>query len=82
MTSSSLLPVVGQRVGIKGRSEDGVVRFVGSTQFAPGVWIGVELSSVRFPFLLYSCLLHENIQFDDLYFVIWDIYMYVLTFFN
>ncbi len=36
---------VGSRVLFKG--EPGVVRFVGETQFAPGVWIGVELQEAN-----------------------------------
>ncbi|GEQ68378.1 hypothetical protein JCM33374_g2046 [Metschnikowia sp. JCM 33374] len=36
-----MTPSVGQRVHVRG--EAGVVRFVGTTQFAPGNWVGVEL---------------------------------------
>ena len=34
---------VGQRVGIKGKSLQGVIRWMGTAEFAEGNWIGVEL---------------------------------------
>eukprot|EP00750_Incisomonas_marina_P011700 INCI16405.2.p1 GENE.INCI16405.2~~INCI16405.2.p1 ORF type:complete len:393 (+),score=41.55 INCI16405.2:102-1181(+) len=36
---------VGSRVVAKGRYSDGVVRFIGTTEFSAGEWIGVELDS-------------------------------------
>lgn len=37
------MPVVGQAVNVRG--EPGVVRYVGPTEFAEGVWVGVELNN-------------------------------------
>ncbi len=40
---------VGDRVTIP-KSKDsgvGIVRFVGQTQFSPGIWVGIELSKSR-----------------------------------
>lgn len=35
---------VGERVVVKDKGIEGTVRFVGVTEFAPGYWVGVELS--------------------------------------
>lgn len=34
---------VGERVIVKEKGLEGTVRFVGTTEFAPGYWVGVEL---------------------------------------
>jgi len=39
--------VVGESVQVRPSNLSGVVRYVGSTQFAPGLWVGVELDTSR-----------------------------------
>lgn len=34
---------VGEKVLVKDKGLEGTVRYVGSTEFAPGYWVGVEL---------------------------------------
>jgi hypothetical protein len=41
--STTAALAVGTRVGIKGRAEHAIVRFIGTTKFADGEWCGIEL---------------------------------------
>lgn len=38
---------VGARVLVKDKGLEGTARFVGSTHFAPGIWVGVELPTAQ-----------------------------------
>lgn len=38
---------VGCRVLIKDKNLEGVVKFIGTTLFAPGKWVGVELDEAK-----------------------------------
>jgi len=47
-TDSSGKPIiVGGKVFVKDKHLEGVVRFVGTTEFAPGKWIGVQLTEPK-----------------------------------
>lgn len=37
-------PAVGDRVSVGGKKE-GIARFIGTTKFAPGTWVGIELAT-------------------------------------
>jgi kinesin family member 13 len=50
LPSSALPPdwlTVGESVQVRPSNLSGVVRFVGPTQFAPGLWVGIELDTSR-----------------------------------
>ena len=38
---------VGQRVSVRDKDVEGVVAYVGMTEFAPGKWIGVALGKEK-----------------------------------
>ena len=44
---SSELAKIGDRVQVTGKSLTGTVKYVGSTMFATGKWIGVELDEAK-----------------------------------
>lgn len=38
---------MGSRVVVKDKGLEGTIRFQGETEFAPGVWVGVELDDQK-----------------------------------
>lgn len=38
---------VGSRVVVKDKGLEGTIRYQGETEFAPGVWVGVELDDQK-----------------------------------
>ena len=41
---------VGESIQLRPSNQSGVVAYLGATQFAPGLWVGVELDTVRISF--------------------------------
>ena len=41
---------MGESIQLRPSNQSGVVAYLGATQFAPGLWVGVELDTVRTPF--------------------------------
>ena len=41
---------MGESIQLRPSNQSGVVAYLGATQFAPGLWVGVELDTVRMPF--------------------------------